>query len=482
MLSAVVALLAAALSAPVPAQAAAPYNHIANDTVWEDSSGNEIKAQGGNVFKFGSTYYWVGASLEPLSEDPHRSINLYSSPDLENWTFVKVLLTQSGSTGDLAVGNWLGRPQLGRNPTTGQFVLAVGVAVQSPELGNKLGFATSSTIDGTYTYHGSSIVNGYTIGDHSMFVEGPNAYLVYVAYTATTAKTISVAPLGSNWLSVGPAISAIADTTHEAPGIVKVGSTYYMFASGKNWWAPTATAYRTSTNLTNWSAWATVPTRPSSADSFATQFEQIIPVTGTSGTSYLFNGDRYSQFAGGSVPAPDGAGRNAWYPLTFAGGVPTLHGATGVNVNAAAGTLQWNPVANGRFDQTGAGPTVPQWPVTGTTDAVKTEATTTSNRNKLTFWKNAAYIASASQTVPLPNGTYKLQFSYRSSGGQNNASLKLKGHGGTDITSDLTTATSTWTTTTVTFTVTTGTVTLLAAADSPASKWMNLDNISIWPN
>lgn len=483
--------LTAVFGMVAPAAAAAPPPNIANDTVWKDTAGNPIKAQGGNVFKEGNTWYWVGTGMDksPNPDAPlAKSINLYRSSDLETWTFVKALVTQSGTTGDLKKGAWLGRPQLIHNTSTGKYVIWAEVDSglknsAGASLGNAQGVFVSDTIDGTYAYQGKQLTEGLSSGDRSVYVEGGNAYLVYVGDSAQSRNVdLNIAPLSADWLTVQDPIWTGDFGHNEAPGIVKVGSTYYMFASGMNWWAGTATSYRTSTNLTNWSAWSKVANQPASSSSFGTQFEQIIPIVGSSGTSYLYNGDRYSQFYGGGAPAPGGIGRNAWYPVTFSGGVPTLHGATDVSVNAAAGTLDWNEVANGRFDQEAAGTSIPNWTASGTAGAVKVENTSDATNRRLSMWNANAYSAWVGQSVTLPNGQYTLTFDYRSSGGANDAHFSVKDHGSAEVQTDLTAAAGTWTTKSVTFTVTTGTVRIGAWIDAPGNRWLNLDNVSIWKN
>ncbi|WP_447913565.1 family 43 glycosylhydrolase [Microbacterium phyllosphaerae] len=484
--------LATAIGAAAPAIAAAPHPDIANDTVWSDTAGNQIKAQGGNVFAEGSTWYWVGTGMD-RSPDPAnplpKSINLYSSPDLANWTFVKALVTQSGDTGDLRVGAWLGRPQLIHNPVTGRYIIWVEVGSgltnsAGDSLGNAQGVFESDSLTGTFAYQGKQLTNGVTAGDHSVFVEGEDAYLVYVGDSTQTRNVdMNIAPLSADWLTVGAPTWTGDYGHHEAPGIVKVGSTYYLFASGMNWWAGTPTSYRTSTDLQTWSTWSNVANQPASSTSFGTQFEQIIPVVGTAGTSYLYNGDRYSQFYGGGSAAPGGIGRNAWYPVTFSSGVPMLHGATDVAVNASAGTLAWNRVANGRFDQDVASASIPQWSSSGTAGAVKVQDTTsTASNRQLTLGNATAFNAWASQDLSVPNGTYTLKFDYKSSGGANNAYISLKNHGAVESQTSVKSAQGVWMTKTVTFEVTTGKVRIGAWLDGSGGQWLNLDNVSIWKN
>jgi hypothetical protein len=234
-----VALLASAAGAvaSAPAQAAGPTATIANDTVWKDTSGNPILAQGGNVLQVGSTYYWVGVSLKA---GPNKSVNLYRSTDLTTWSFDKALLTQrvgvpGDPNGELTPGNWLGRPQLAKNPVTGTWVLDIEVPRDNAGTQrNAIAFATSPTIDGTYTYLGSTLVNGNTTGDHSLYVEGADAYLVYVGDSGTSINARQgIAKLNTAWTGVA-SITYDGDNNghHEAPAINKIGATYYWWGSG----------------------------------------------------------------------------------------------------------------------------------------------------------------------------------------------------------------------------------------------------------
>ncbi|MFD5340656.1 family 43 glycosylhydrolase [Streptomyces hawaiiensis] len=485
-LTTLTAALALALtgSLSAPAHATVPDSVIANDTVWKDTDGNPILAQGGNVLKVGSTYYWVG---QRLVKGQPKAVNLYSSTDLENWKFEGPILSQSGTTGPLATGRWLGRPQLMRNPN-GTFVLVVEVN-DGPGGRNQMLFATSPTVDGTYTptTQNSVKVNGNTTGDHSVFVDGPNAYLVYIGDTSTGInQTVNIARLNADWTAVAdePPIWSASNSAHtEAPAIVKVGATYYLFASGMDWWDATPTSYRTSTAMTSagWSqgSWQRVVTRPGSANSFGTQFEQIIPVVGSQGTSYLYNGDRYSQFyCDDTTKAPGGVGLNAWYPLTFEAGAPVLHGNTDVDVDVVRGKITGNRVANGRFDQAAAGP-VTNWVVKAGSSAETQESSAvpcTDRKNR----QLSVYSGYVSQHLSLPNGTYELSFDYRSSGGQKNAYVEVKNHGSTTpVRVHVNTSQYEWATKKITFTVTSGKADLGVWAD--AGGWLNIDNVSVWP-
>ena len=461
------------------AQAANPYPNIANDVVWLDASGNEIKAQGGSILKVGSTYYWAGTEMNGGSY-AFAAINLYKSTDLQNWTFVKKMLSPTGS-GDLAAGKWVGRPDLVYNPSTAKYILVVEVESGGAGPGNKIGFASSSTVEGTYAYAGSTLVNGGTVGDHSVYVEGNNAWITYDGDNSTTRNvTLGIAPLGSTWMTVGTPIYSQANSGREATFIMKIGSTYHWFASGMDWWNSTGTQHSVGSSLTSWGSWSGVSTVPASSNSFNTQFDFVLPITGSGGTSYIYGGDRYTNMAASGNPAPTGSGRNAWYQLTFSGTTPTIRGYTDMAVNLSTGALTGNYVANGRFDQAVAGQTTPIWGESLTASAGYTELGGVVT-NRLTHWSSSAYQAYTYQIISLPNGTYTFSAKVTSSGGPNSAALQLKSYGGADITIPVT-ASASWVTKTQVFTVTTGTVQVAVWSDSPANKWLSVDDVAIWKN
>jgi hypothetical protein len=47
----------------------------------------QVHAHGGQLLQLGSTYYWVGTSQKILPAWTSEHINIYSSTDLQSWTF-----------------------------------------------------------------------------------------------------------------------------------------------------------------------------------------------------------------------------------------------------------------------------------------------------------------------------------------------------------------------------------------------------------
>jgi hypothetical protein len=72
-------------------------------------------------------------------------------------------------------------------------------------------------------------------------------------------------------------------------------------------------------------------TEPFSQDSFNTQHDFVLPVTGSESTTYVYVGDRYSQWT------KRGPGRNIFLPLTWENGEPLLRWRQGWRLDVSTG-------------------------------------------------------------------------------------------------------------------------------------------------
>lgn len=378
---------------------------ITNNTVWRDTSGNEIQAQGGAIRKFGSTYYLYGTQFPIINGEVSGQflyINCYSSTDLAHWTFRNHILTTS-SHPQLDPNQYntsMNRVDVLYNSSTGKYVLCG--KYESTLTGGPagIGFADCSTPDGNFTWRGFSLVWGQNTGDSSLFQES-NGDAYYVYTYGTYNAHLHISKLSSDYLSLASFTCAISTNSYrEAPGIFKKDGTYYCFNSGTDGWNSTATKYYTASNIAGpWSGPYDLATSPSSGNSFNTQTDYVVPVTGASGTTYMYCGDRYSEFTG------QGIGKNAWFPLTWNGSTPTLNGYTSWYIDADAGT--WSLSGGG-----------------GNNLALSASASTTSIRsgdsasaakdgNYNTFFKSAS------------NPTFPQYFTYTWSSAQNIGSVIL---------------------------------------------------------
>jgi hypothetical protein len=84
---------------------------IDNNSVWTDTDGNEIKAQGGGIIKVENIYHWFGSQFkEPGEGYRFVAINHYTSTDLKNWTKQTPALTPATPGVPFSASSWVGRP------------------------------------------------------------------------------------------------------------------------------------------------------------------------------------------------------------------------------------------------------------------------------------------------------------------------------------------------------------------------------------
>jgi hypothetical protein len=336
--------------------AATGFQPIDNETVWKTVGGGEIRANGGSVLKRGSTFYWFGMRYDGTITSQVFSgtivLNEYASTDLSHWRRVQTILsydTQSPPPDDPNV-QWFGRPDVIYNASTQTYVLTIERNVGHR---NELAFYTASAPDGTYVWHPEKEVvlpdGMHTMGDKGVFKDADGkAYLLFVSDddAPPNNKHTKIAPFTADYLALNRVISDCGGGGHEAMSMVKRGDVYYLFSSRTRGWLPSATTYKKATAISQFpcqggddgGGWNLVGTTPTSTNSFNTQHDFVLPVQGSGDTSYLYAGDRWSQFD----PRVQGVGRYGWYPLTFnATGKPVIHGLQHWTVNVSTGA--WQP-------------------------------------------------------------------------------------------------------------------------------------------
>ena len=172
-LAAALAGLVLLLAFPTAARAATVT--VTNGVQFTDTSGNPLHAHGGGMIKVGSYYYWFGENRN--DNNTFRYVSVYRSTDLRNWEFRNNVLTQS-SAAELNVSN-IERPKVIYNSSTGQYVLWMHWENGSDYGQARVAVATSSTVDGNYTYRGSFRPLGYDSRDMTVFRDDDgSAYLI----------------------------------------------------------------------------------------------------------------------------------------------------------------------------------------------------------------------------------------------------------------------------------------------------------------
>jgi hypothetical protein len=312
---------------------ASAQSSIISGAPWKDTSGNLLAAHGAGILKVGSTYYMIGEN--DSSGGGFQGINCYSSTNLTSWTFVRDVLPPQAS-GDLVTSNLIERPKVLFNSSTSKYVMWVHVYN-----GDKVGYATSSSVCGTYTYQGSSEPLGNESFDIGSFQDTDGtAYLL----SANFDNGIIVYKMASDYLSPVSIVDGVSTWgDREAPAMFKIGSTYYLICSHETGWASNDDQYSTAPAIGGpWTALANIAT--AGTNTWDSQSTFVLPVTGSGGTTYIYMGDRWIS----------GAINNSsyiWLPLTVSGTTLSLPWVNNWTLNVGAGT--W---ANASFSslQTGA--------------------------------------------------------------------------------------------------------------------------------
>ncbi|MET9459129.1 RICIN domain-containing protein [Streptomyces canus] len=319
--------LAGALVTAGPAQAA-PLT-IPNGVQFTDTSGNALHAHGGGVIKVGSYYYWFGEDRN--SDNTFRYVDAYRSTDLKNWEFRNHVLTQS-SASELATA-YIERPKVIYNASTGKFVMWMHKENGTDYSEARAAVAVSSTVDGSYTYQGSFRPLGDNMSrDITTFVDTDGTG--YMVSAANENYDLHIYRLTADYTGIASLVANPWVGGHrEAPALFKRGGVYFMLTSGATGWSANQQQYATATSLAGpWTSMANV----GDSTTYNSQTAYVLPVQGTSGTSYLYMGDRWGNSFGGTV----NDSRYVWLPLTFPSSTTmSMSWYPEVTVDAAAGTI-----------------------------------------------------------------------------------------------------------------------------------------------
>jgi hypothetical protein len=469
---------------------------ITNDAFAKDTAGNNIYAQGGGVFKFGSKWYWYGVKYNGAvtyagnpaagknSDTSFNSFTCYSSTDLVNWVNEGPAMTTSSA--GMSGTAWVGRMGVAYNANTNKYVL---ISQYSGPNGNGMMFATCSTPNGDFVFdhvqYPIPTSNGYS-GDATIFVD-TNGAAYLICSKSDGRNRLYVLPLrASDYLNIETGPNIYTGTGREGNCMMRMGNTYYFMSSDLHGWnaSPAYVLQSASSNILG--TYNAEYTMNRSALDFChvSQTGFCVTATGTSGSVGLFVGDRWCDFAG------NGVGFNQWCPVTFSGTTPTFQSVSKFDLNAAAGT--WSLVTGNNFalnpnfeaDRV-AQASVAGWTSSGTAGAFgNSSGTHNPGRFFYHHYSASAFNAFTNQvTTGLPNGTYTLNVWYRSSGGQPTARFFVRNFGGTEIQYSLTTAKSAWTQATISnIVVTNGQADIGLYTVGNAGQWVDMDDWSLTKN
>ncbi|WP_367326112.1 RICIN domain-containing protein [Streptomyces sp. HUAS ZL42] len=319
--------LIGALATAGPAQAAP--QTVANGIQFTDTSGAALHAHGGGVIKVGSYYYWFGEDRN--ADNTFRYVDAYRSTDLKNWEFRNHVLTQS-SASELATA-YIERPKVIYNASTGKFVMWMHKENGTDYSEARAAVAVSDTIDGTYTYQGSFRPLGqYMSRDITAYVDTDGT--AYMVSAARENYDLHIYRLTADYTGIASLVANPWPGGHrEAPALFKRGGVYFMLTSGATGWDPNQQQYATATSLAGpWTAMTNV----GDSTAYGSQTAYVLPIQGTSGTSYLYMGDRWGNSFSGTV----NDSRYVWLPLTFPSSTSmSMSWYPELTVDTAAGTV-----------------------------------------------------------------------------------------------------------------------------------------------
>ncbi|ARY90478.1 discoidin domain-containing protein [Lacticaseibacillus styriensis] len=325
-------------------------------TSWTDTDGNTIQAHGGGFLQQTDTdgspiYYWVGEDKSTNSAN-FNGVRLYSSKDLIHWQNRGQILKSDAVEGlkDCKIE----RPKLLYNAKSGKYVLWAHWEDASGYSSSQIMVATSDTVDGQYQFlghwrpgadashrnwrdlgngdihfeDGTKIDNvddtsvwGYGSRDLTVFQDGDKAYLV----SAENGLTMRFYELNDTYTDVDqsamPSYELFTGGRREAPALVKSGQYYFMITSAQSGWYPNQTRYAYTKNLADPNGWSTTKgtdggVLPSGLlgnnTTFYSQPTNIMTITGSATTSYIYMGDRWN-------PNALGDSQYIWLPISISG-------------------------------------------------------------------------------------------------------------------------------------------------------------------
>ncbi|KAG9237470.1 Arabinanase/levansucrase/invertase [Amylocarpus encephaloides] len=270
-------LLFAALVASIEAA-----SWIVPGAVWNDVNGKKIDAHGGNIVQRGDTFYWVG---QAASQDVIPV--MYSSTDLLNWT---PLGTQNSL-------KWLWRPKIAK--PNGKFWIY-------GQLDRSIQSLVSDQMVGGYRLNGAAVripPNSYSYSDTGMFLDSDSTWYIL---TSADHNIVQINKLNSDG-SVGARASQLADGALEAPGMLKVGGTYYLIVSGKTGWRSNPNKVYTSSSINGpWTGGADIA--PPAEKTYNSQNTFELTIKGSQKTTYIYMGDSWDSKGGPSS-------NHVWLPI-----------------------------------------------------------------------------------------------------------------------------------------------------------------------
>lgn len=278
---------------------------IYNGVPWFDDRGEIVNAHGACIVEENGRYYLFGEWKSDES-NAFPGFSCYSSDDLVNWKFERVVLTvqPDGILGPNRVGE---RVKVMKCPSTGEYVMymhADDMKYKDPHIG----YATCSTIAGEYKLHGPLLYEGKPIrrwdmgtyqdtdGTGYLLLHGGIVYRLSKDYRSAEAKVVS----------------GISGKHGESPAMFKKDGTYFFLFSNLTSWEKNDNFYYTASSIEGpWTKQGFFA--PEGSLTFNSQTTFVFPLKHGTDVVPMFMGDRWS------FPHQASAATYVWMPMQVEG-------------------------------------------------------------------------------------------------------------------------------------------------------------------
>lgn len=280
------------------------YNAIHSGVPLFDDQRNIVSAHGACIVKDKDRYYLFGEKHYD-NNNSFAGFNCYSSADLYNWKFEKIALPvqPSGKLGPNRVGE---RPKVMKCPKTGEYVMFMHVDTLG-YVDQFVGYATSSSITGPYTFKGPLLFEGKPIKKWDMGTfqdqDGSGYVLIHGG---------EIYKLNDDYKSIAELTNKNMAHGFESPTLFRKDDLYYFLGSNLTSWERNDNYYYTATSLKGpWTKQGMFC--PEGSLTWNSQCTFVLPITGTKNTAFMYMGDRWA------FPKQASAATYVWQPLTVSG-------------------------------------------------------------------------------------------------------------------------------------------------------------------
>ncbi len=259
---------------------------------WYDTSGNHVDATEGGIIQVGGLYYLWGMDRSQ-NNATFIGVNLYSSPDLKNWTFVNTILSSS-SNALLGGGATIERAKILYNASTNQYVMWMHYEDHNAYNVAEVAYATCSTIGGNYTFQNHFQPMGIDSRDMDVYQDTDGS--AYLLCSTNGNQNITIFKLDPTYTSVASEVftgAASNGFSCEGHAIIKTGGYYFWITSLCSGWAFNDNHYYYATSLAGpWTAGGDIA--PAGDETYESQVCWAMPITASGQTSFIYMGDRWS--------------------------------------------------------------------------------------------------------------------------------------------------------------------------------------------